>query len=229
MPVPAKNGSAAKSAQRRQREREQRHQSILQAAETLFARDGYHATSMESIAEFAEVSVGTLYTYVKNKEDLLLHLLDRIGYRIRELVGKEFRQAEASLEGFERAGLAFFLTFCTENPGQLSIFFRESVGQSRAVEEKRRHIVEKFTADIKNALLNVSRNLGAEYKHGISAEVMAVSIVGLYERIAYHYLIWQDRSRDLPAISQVAMAFIVGGLSNLLATARPGQVEGACI
>ncbi|MFP4476623.1 MAG: TetR/AcrR family transcriptional regulator [Desulfatibacillaceae bacterium] len=210
-----KNGAVTKSALRRQREREQRYESILRAAQTRFSRDGYHATSMESIAEIAEVSVGTVYFYFKNKEDLLVHLLDRIGYRIRELVGAEFRGAEASLDGFRAAGLAFFLKFCTEHPEQIAIFFRESVGQSKVVEEKRRQIFEKFTGDIKNALLNVSSNLGIRFRSVYSVEVMAVSIVGMYERVAYQYLIWQDNSEDLPAIAEDAMAFIVGGLQNL--------------
>ena len=48
----------SRSTLRRQREREQRLQTILAAAGTLFAREGYHRTGMEWIADKAEVSVG---------------------------------------------------------------------------------------------------------------------------------------------------------------------------
>ena len=41
----------SRSAMRRQRERTERLKTILAAAETFFAREGYHQTSMERIAD----------------------------------------------------------------------------------------------------------------------------------------------------------------------------------
>ena len=76
---PEPRAPLSKSALRRQREREQRLETILAAAGRLFAREGYHRTGMERIADEAEVSVGTVYFYFKNKEDLLVKLLDQTG------------------------------------------------------------------------------------------------------------------------------------------------------
>lgn len=211
----AKNGTVSTSALRRQREREQRYQTILSAAETLFSADGYHATSMDKIAQAAEVSVGTLYFYFKNKEDLLVQLLSDIGFRIRELVGSEFSRSDATLAGFEQAGLAFFTQFCVKHPEKITIFFRESVGQGQAVEAARKKIFDKFIGDIVGALNRLSKKLGIRFRSGLSAEVMAVSIVGMYERVAYQYLIWHDRSEDLQHVAEDALAFIVGGVKNL--------------
>jgi hypothetical protein len=47
---------------------------------------------------------------------------------------------------------------------------------------------------------------------------MAASILGMFERLAYHYLIWQDRQEDLDAVGRDAVDFIVGGVQNLLHT-----------
>lgn len=101
------NNSLSKTALRRQREREHRYESILSAAELLFAREGYLQASMERIADSAEVSVGTLYFYFKNKEDLLVHLLDKISFELRELLGSEFIKADFSLDGIKSAGHVF--------------------------------------------------------------------------------------------------------------------------
>ncbi|MBS3732771.1 MAG: hypothetical protein KGY42_07665, partial [Desulfobacterales bacterium] len=49
----------------------------------------------------------------------------------------------------------------------------------------------------------------------ISAEVIAVSIMGIYERVAYQYLLWQNKTEDLKDIGRDAVAFIVGGVNNL--------------
>ncbi len=207
----------SKSALRRQREREKRYQTIFKAAEKLFAKQGYHKTSMEQVADRAEVSVGTVYFYFKNKEDLLVHLIGDIGYQLRNLLGMEFTKSDGSIDGLSRAGIVFFDEFCTQYPERLAIFFRESAGQSEAVEIHRKKIFNKLIEDVEAALVRLQEKSGAQFQSSLSAEIMAVSIMGMYERIAYHYLIWQDdRSEDINIIGRDAVAFITGGVKNLL-------------
>ncbi len=214
--VPAENAEPlSRSAQRRQREREQRYQTILRAAETLFVREGYHQSGMERIADAAEVSVGTVYFYFKNKEDLLIQLLDEIGYQLRNLLGREFRKDDISLSGFERAGKVFFEEFCLKYPERVAIIYRESVGQSPLVEQHRKKIFDRLIADVRKALERLQANTGVVFQSPLSTEVMAVSIMGMYERLAYQYLIWEDRTADLKTIGADAVAFILGGVKSL--------------
>ncbi|WP_319523626.1 TetR/AcrR family transcriptional regulator [Breoghania sp.] len=205
----------SKSALRRQREREQRLETILGAAQSLFAGEGYHKASMEKIADSAEVSVGTLYFYFKNKEDLLVKLLSQIGFDLRNMLGAAFKSADISMEGIREAGRIFFAEFCPHYPESIAIFFRESVGQSELVEAHRKKIFDKLIDDVRQALIRVCDNQGARFQSELSAEVMATSIMGMFERIAYQYLIWQDRSDDLTVIGQDAVDFIIGGIERL--------------
>lgn len=211
----AEKKSLSKTALRRQREREQRYESILSAAELLFAREGYQQASMERIADSAEVSVGTLYFYFKNKEDLLVHLLDKISFELRGLLGSEFIKADFSLDGIKCAGHVFFEGFCLKSPEKLAILFKESMGRSNLVEEHRKQIFDKLITDVQEALVRLSDNRKSNYQSVLSAEIMAVSILGMYERIAYHFLIWQDRSKEMKTISKDTVAFILGGINNL--------------
>jgi AcrR family transcriptional regulator len=65
---------------RKEREFQARRQEILAAATRLFARQGYHGTTMSEIAREAEFSTGSLYNFFKNKEELYFSLLeDKIG------------------------------------------------------------------------------------------------------------------------------------------------------
>ncbi len=57
-------------AERRQREKEQRRNLILDSAERLFFNKGINETTMDEVAETAELSKGTLYLYFKNKDDI---------------------------------------------------------------------------------------------------------------------------------------------------------------
>ena len=55
----------------------ERYESILQAAESLFAEKGYDNVSTEEIARTAGVSKGLVYHYFKIKEDLLVEIMER--------------------------------------------------------------------------------------------------------------------------------------------------------
>ncbi len=56
---------------------EARRDEIIRAATRLFARQGFHATSMSDICEAAGVGRGVLYHYIESKEDILIAIHER--------------------------------------------------------------------------------------------------------------------------------------------------------
>lgn len=62
----------------RNRKKAQREQRIMQAGRELFIKKGFGDTTMEEIAEHADVGVGTLYNYFKNKNALLVAIFDEV-------------------------------------------------------------------------------------------------------------------------------------------------------
>jgi AcrR family transcriptional regulator len=58
----------------RQKQKERRRRDILDAAAQLLAAQGYEETSIEEIAERAQVGVGTVYNYFHSKAELLMAL-----------------------------------------------------------------------------------------------------------------------------------------------------------
>ncbi|MBF8295062.1 MAG: acrR, partial [Bacteroidetes bacterium] len=63
--------------ERKEREKEQRREEILDAAQRVFFEKGLSTATMDEIAETAELSKGTLYLYYKSKEDLYLAVMMR--------------------------------------------------------------------------------------------------------------------------------------------------------
>ncbi len=212
------------TGRRRQREKEQRYQIILQAAERLFCEHGYPNTKIQDIAEAAEVAVGTVYFHFRNKEDLLLQLIDTIAFNVRDILGKAFRLGETPAKRFENAGRAFFYDFCLDYPFQLIILLRESVGITPEVETARRAILEQVFEDVVAALQEVMKEHNIEDR--FVAEVASVAICGMLERVANQYLIWQDRSEELDTIVREAQAFIRGGISSILDNAEGDKKPG---
>src|SRR5438105_205767 len=58
---------------------------ILHAALELFAKQGYDGTSLEQVANRADIAVGGIYIYFRSKRQLLLVLMDDLLERLKKL------------------------------------------------------------------------------------------------------------------------------------------------
>jgi TetR/AcrR family transcriptional regulator len=52
---------------------------LLDAAEEVFGRKGFHETTLKEVAELAEFSVGSVYSFFRNKDDLFRQIFLRRG------------------------------------------------------------------------------------------------------------------------------------------------------
>ncbi|MBU0462704.1 MAG: TetR/AcrR family transcriptional regulator [Proteobacteria bacterium] len=210
-----KNGST-RSALRRQREKELRRSTILTAAEKLFAQKGYRKTRIEDIADIAEISVGSVYGHFKNKEDLLIGVLDDIGMYTRKLARNAFMEGDSILDGIERAGIAFFEELCLPYPEKIRLLFDESIGFSDHLIDARRNFMEKVTGDVHNALMQAKHGAGLKYSSGLSGEVIAVCITSIYAGLGNYYKFWKKQPEDTMAIGAEVVRYIVGGIKSLI-------------
>lgn len=59
-------------AERKEREKNKRRQDIIEAARKVFSKKGFINATIDEIAEEAELSKGTIYTYFTNKDELFV-------------------------------------------------------------------------------------------------------------------------------------------------------------
>lgn len=81
-PEPAPTGASPPAGRREQRRLAQQdlgRAQLLDAAEEVFGRKGFHDTTLREIAELAEFSVGSVYSFFQSKEDLYLSVFLRRG------------------------------------------------------------------------------------------------------------------------------------------------------
>ncbi|MDQ2833033.1 MAG: TetR/AcrR family transcriptional regulator [Acidobacteriota bacterium] len=79
-------------ASRRERAKADKRQRILEASKTLFSSRGFDQTTVQQIADAADVAVGTLFLYVADKSELLLLVF-------HEAIEAELSSAERHLTG----------------------------------------------------------------------------------------------------------------------------------
>jgi AcrR family transcriptional regulator len=77
---------------------------LVQAARRVFLRHGYHAATLDAVAEEAGFTKGAVYSAFDSKADLFLAVLDeRVASRVREIAGAG---AEAASHGAQAEALA---------------------------------------------------------------------------------------------------------------------------
>lgn len=69
--------------------RAEKRRIILDSAVKLFAEYGYNATTISMIARNSGVSKGLMYNYFKNKEDLLLKILEELAIQVVDLMNPD--------------------------------------------------------------------------------------------------------------------------------------------
>jgi len=95
-------------ADRKEREKEQRRNDIINAAEKLFFSRGYDNVSMDDIAKEVELNKATLYLYYKNKEALFFAIVLR-GVRILNgMVKENAAKANSGSDKLWEIGHAYF-------------------------------------------------------------------------------------------------------------------------
>ena len=102
---------------RREREKRERRRSILQAARETFFENGFYHTTVDSVAERAEVSKGTVYLYFESKEAILAHLLlEGLEDLVAELDHACFATADLPADEQLRALAQAYLNFFRRDP-----------------------------------------------------------------------------------------------------------------
>jgi TetR/AcrR family transcriptional regulator len=132
---------------RREREKEERRQSILQAARAVFFENGFHRATVDDVAERAEVSKGTVYLYYESKETILAFLLLEGLDELVDTLAAAYAATEplAATERVRRLSQAY-LTFFEEQPE----YFRLLMAMDRG------HFQDSVTAEIYGQVLAAS-------------------------------------------------------------------------
>jgi AcrR family transcriptional regulator len=109
--------------ERRLREKQGIRDEILEAARTLFVKEGYENVSIRKIAEKIEYSPGTIYLYFNDKAEILAQISEETFSRLeRKLTAINGEEGTDPLDRLKR-GLRAYIEFGLENPNHYVITF----------------------------------------------------------------------------------------------------------
>lgn len=108
---------------------------ILQAALTEFSDKGYHASTIDSIAERADIAKGTVYRYFKTKESIFTALKEDTMSEFVELARKDLANQEDVLTIIESV-IKMYLSFFEQNSSFFKVIIQEHKDFGREFSEK---------------------------------------------------------------------------------------------
>ncbi|MFJ8928469.1 TetR/AcrR family transcriptional regulator [Streptomyces sp. NPDC102364] len=159
--------------------RQMREQQIIDVGVRVFAKRGYHAASVDEIAELAGISKPMVYLYLDSKEGLFLACLRREAERLVAAFQDAARGAGAAPELRLHAGLSAFFAFVAEHRDSWVVLHRQaselSVAIAAAVADARRAIMAEVAGLIRDGISDSGRGsqLGDE-----DADFVAHALVG---------------------------------------------------
>jgi AcrR family transcriptional regulator len=209
-------------AERRQETREE----VLAAASRAFARNGFHGTSLDAVAEEAGFSRGAVYYNFADKEELFLELLDRRcaerARDIREVFGSGGDDLDSTAEQAQlaakdaleamigdpewRALYLEFLAHAARDKNFRRAFARRTDEMRAALEEV---VVERATLIDEDAL-------------GMSPKELAVVIDALGVGLWAHHMLHGSSAVSPELFSQAVALIVDGAAARVKATAQTG-------
>jgi TetR/AcrR family transcriptional regulator, fatty acid metabolism regulator protein len=85
----------------KEKQRQEREELILQAAEEVLAEKGYYETSVDEIAARVGIAKGTVYLHFPSKEDLVIAILERNAQKLVDIVETTVVSARTNREKLE--------------------------------------------------------------------------------------------------------------------------------
>lgn len=185
---------------------DERREEILASAARLFAESGYHATTIDDVAEAAGVAKGTVYWYFRSKKALFLAVLRSVSEIYRTELGRAAEGIGSPLGRLEAALRATF-TLTATSPEVYDLYFQRVVDADEGFAGERERIHEHLREDLR-ALLEEAVRAGEVRDDDL--ETLARMVMGAAESGA---AVAAARGSDDGA-RETAVRFIVEGLRS---------------
>lgn len=191
--------------------KERRREQILKAAKRVFAKKGFHSTTISDIAKAARVSYGSVYWYFDSKEALFHALMDTEEQALRAGIAEAADHlGDGGPDGMDmlRAAVRATFEFFESDKASVKLLFRDSYALGGSVEKHVFSIYERFIDDIEH-MIEAAQHAG--FVVAGPPRMMAFSVAALIGQIAHRRLTTDD-GLDAAVVADFVVTLLVEGL-----------------
>jgi len=192
-------------------QRIQTRERILEAAESVFADNGYHDALVDEISKRTSMSKGGLYFHFPSKENLFFAVMDRLANKLVRRAEKAVDKAESPLEAAE-AALEAVLTALSKQKRLARLLITQGYSMGNAFETKRAEVFDRFAKIIRDQL-DEAQITGQIKK--IDTDLASRVWLGAVNEIVVHWLFsgGQTPNDAAPDLKALLMNSVQGDIS----------------
>jgi len=184
----------------------ERRQQLLETALHVFARQGYHETSMNDLAAKAGVTKPVLYQHFESKQEMYFSVLREILVQVQDSIDSHRKSSSGPLEWAE-LGISGFFKFFENNPDAFNFLYGRADIQDAEVRDELRKIQDNMT-------LRLAKNFSVNFD--IEKSVAAASgAFGLILGVLRHWM--QDGQRKTAEeMAALTSKMVTRGITGLI-------------
>lgn len=156
---------------------------ILDAAEQIFGRRGYHDASIVDITQAAGVASGTFYVHFGSKMELFRELVQARRAELQDVAREAAYKHEGGRE-LVHAGFKAWFDWVTKHPSILRVMREAEFVESSLVEDL-------YRVHAREQAEGLQHSIDAGRIDPIDPEVVAWCLVGMAETIALRWIVWE--------------------------------------
>ncbi len=197
---------------RRNLKSDQTRHEILNAAIALFAKNGFHSTTINQIVEAADLTKGAFYGHFKNKEAIFCAVVEEVKNEWNRMITREIAEEGNALKKLNKM-LDVFVRLTLENKDKYVIFI-VLIAEFTEVEERFESVLKKAFDEIFDHLAAVIEEgkRSQQIRTEIDSRLLAITMIGTWQGILLQWLLNRERVR-LEDLVNVLRCFLFGRVS----------------
>lgn len=191
-------------------EKNHKYHQILEAAVKVFARQGFHQSTVAEIAKEAGVADGTIYLYFKNKDDILVQFFSYRAKQVFESFREEVDRAQTSLDKLRNVVRCHLAEFQRDRDGAV-VYQVETHQNSRLAEAQIREMSQMYR-DLISEIVEQGQQEGT-IRRDLYVGLVKRFIIGAVDEVINTWL-HSDGEYDLVSMADPLIELFIKGIGQ---------------
>ena len=183
---------------------------ILEAAVKVFARQGFHQSTVAQIAKEAGVADGTIYLYFKNKDDILVQFFNYRTKQVFDQFRAEVKKADNSLNKLRNLIRRHLTEF--QRDRDMAVVYQVETHQSSRLAESQIREMSQMYQDLISEIVELGQQEGSIRKD-LYVGLVKRFILGAVDEVINTWL-HSDKEYDLVSMADPLVDLLIKGIGT---------------
>jgi TetR/AcrR family fatty acid metabolism transcriptional regulator len=186
-----------------------KYQKIIQAATKVFAKKGFYNAKVADVAKEAQVADGTIYLYFKNKDDLLISILEASMDTFVAAVVESMEGVQDPVEKLKRF-IALHLDLVRQHQDTAQVLQIELRQSSKFMKEYAATKFREYLSLI-SGILEDGKKSGV-FKEIVNPFIVKRAIFGAIDEMALEWVLMKKKKYTMDEVADQLCAMFIDGL-----------------